>query len=81
MMIKLVIFIVAALVLYGLIRNKLLPSKKEPEQIDTTNMERDPICNTYVPEDTPHRLKYYDKMYFFCSQTCMDKFKAEKAKG
>jgi YHS domain-containing protein len=77
-MIKLVILLICGLVIYGLLRNKILPKKQAQKEIDTTNMERDPICNTYVSDDTEFKLKYYDKMYYFCSQDCMDKFKASK---
>ena len=78
-MVKIIVLVVCALVLYGLLRNKILPKKKEEKkELDTTNMEKDPICGTYVPEDTPYRVKYYEEIYFFCSEECMEKFKAKK---
>ena len=75
------LFIVAAIaVIFLLTKNKGLLGKKEEEKqaIDTTNMVKDPICGTYVEEDSEYKIKFYDKVYRFCSQDCLDKFKALK---
>lgn len=38
-------------------------------------MSRDPICGAKVPEgaDAP-RAEYKTRMYFFCSETCRERF-------
>jgi YHS domain-containing protein len=85
--IKIITFVVAAGILYLLTKSKLKKlagdflgggEKKDQHPVLTTDMEKDPICNTYVQQETPYRLKYYGKVYYFCSQECMDKFKEKK---
>ncbi len=79
---KLIFLIVVIGILVLLMKNKVLPNKKEEKDekkaIDTTNMSKDPVCGTYVEEGSEHRLKYYGKVYYFCSDECMEKFKAQK---
>lgn len=75
-MIKFAVLGLCLFVLVMLIKNK--GGKKEAPAIDTTEMVKDPVCGTYVDESTKHKLKYYDKVYCFCSQECMDNFKKEK---
>ena len=73
-------FVVLGLCLFAaimLFKNKG-SKKEEVKAIDTTDMVKDPICGTYVDETTKHKVKYYDKVYCFCSQECLDKFKEEK---
>ena len=81
MAVKLLIVAVALGVLYALIRNSMKQKaiKEKVEEVNTTNMEKDPVCDTYVEETTQYKLKYYNRVYFFCSQECLDKFKAIKA--
>jgi YHS domain-containing protein len=79
-MIKIIIFLASAGAFFLLVKNKVSGKNEEREKkaIDTTDMERDTICNTYVERDTPYRLKYYDRVYYFCSDECLEKFKSEK---
>ena len=37
-------------------------------------LKMDPICGTYIPEDTPYRIQYQGKTLYFCSETCMKTF-------
>jgi YHS domain-containing protein len=75
--------VVSVGLLYLLTKNKLKTlfsgggNTNEPKAV-TTDMEKDPICSTYVQQETPYKLKYYDKIYYFCSQECLDKFKDSK---
>lgn len=77
-MAKIVILMVCLGVLVLLIKNKFTYGKKEEKAIDTTNMVKDPVCNTYIDENSEYKVKYYEKIYHFCSQECMDKFKEQK---
>ena len=40
----------------------------------------DPVCSMDVTEDSEHHLHYHNQEYFFCSSTCLGKFKAEPEK-
>ena len=41
---------------------------------------RDPVCDMEVSRLTAfEEYLYQDKVYYFCSQTCREKFKAEPA--
>jgi YHS domain-containing protein len=77
--IKILVVAVSLGVLYFLMKSKLksLFGGNEPKVI-ATDMEKDPICDTYVQRETPYRLKYQGKVYYFCSQECADKFKVDK---
>ncbi|MDR2883888.1 MAG: YHS domain-containing protein [Deferribacteraceae bacterium] len=82
-MIKIVVFLVSAGAFFMLVKSKFSPkSKKEDTKaIDTTDMEKDTICGTYVQSDTQYRLKYFDRVYYFCSNECLEKFKANHKEG
>ena len=34
----------------------------------------DLICGMELPEKTKYEVKYKDKVYFFCSESCKDRF-------
>ena len=40
----------------------------------------DPVCGMNVTQDSEHHLHYHNQEYFFCSSTCLGKFKAEPEK-
>lgn len=41
---------------------------------------KDPVCGMDVEEATPHQFKLDGQKYYFCSASCMEKFKAEPEK-
>jgi Cu+-exporting ATPase len=42
---------------------------------------RDPVCGMMVdPHTTPHRQQFQGRSYYFCSASCLSKFKAEPQK-
>ncbi len=41
-------------------------------------MIQDPVCGTYVEEITDYKVKYYDKIYYFCSDKCKQNFIEQK---
>jgi YHS domain-containing protein len=77
MLLKLVILAISIVVLTVLIKNSL---KAKYKAVPATDMARDPVCDTYISNDTAFRLKYNNKLYHFCSKECMNKFKEEKLK-
>lgn len=79
MLINLLIFIVAAFILYKLItgdfkKKKEIQDKKKETLVATGVMTKDPICGTYVPANGDIRVKQGDKVHNFCSYECRDKF-------
>ncbi|MDU4251225.1 MULTISPECIES: heavy metal translocating P-type ATPase [Pseudomonas] len=44
---------------------------------ETSSAEvKDPVCGMMVKTDSPHQLQYAGKVYRFCSEKCLSKFKA-----
>ncbi|HDQ41663.1 MAG TPA: YHS domain-containing protein [Desulfonatronum sp.] len=78
-MLKFLIFIAAAFILYKLLTGDFKKKKdvqtKEKENLAATGvMTKDPVCGTYVPVDGDIRVKQGDKVHHFCSYECRDKF-------
>lgn len=78
-MLKFLIFIAAAFILYKLLtgdfKKKKEAQNKEKENLAATGvMTKDPVCGTYVPVDGDIRVKQGDKVHNFCSYECRDKF-------
>ncbi|MFH2140327.1 MAG: heavy metal translocating P-type ATPase [Pseudomonadota bacterium] len=44
------------------------------------NVNTDPVCGMKVTDSAPHRLEHLGRHYRFCSQHCLDKFKASPSK-
>lgn len=36
----------------------------------------DPVCGMEVKPDSPYQMQYEGRMYYFCSEHCLHKFKA-----
>lgn len=78
-MLKFLIFIAAAFILYKLLTGDLRKKKetqdKEKENLAANGvMAKDPVCGTYVPVDGDIRVKQGEKVHNFCSYECRDKF-------
>ena len=78
-MFKILIFLVAGFLLYKMImgdRNKKLADTKQQQDPieDSGEMVKDPICGTYVANDSPIRVKQGDQVHVFCSYDCRDRF-------
>lgn len=56
-------------------KNPVTAKRKEDTAVDT---KQDPICNAFVDTTTDFKVKYYDTIYYFCSQKCMDEFIQQK---
>uniref|UniRef100_I2Q120 TRASH domain-containing protein n=1 Tax=Desulfovibrio sp. U5L TaxID=596152 RepID=I2Q120_9BACT len=78
-MIKWLILIVAAFVLYKLFmgdrgRKKEQEVETKKRMAATGEMVKDPVCGTYVPADANIRARDGNKVYAFCSYECRDAF-------
>jgi len=78
-MIKLLIFVAALFVLWKLLtgdkKKKEVQQRKEQEaKAATGQMVRDPLCGTFVPQDSDIRVREGEKVYCFCSYECRDKY-------
>ena len=78
-MIKLLIFVGAVFILWKLLTGD--KKKKEVEQrkgqeakAASGQMVRDPMCGTFVPQDSDIRVREDGKVYCFCSYECRDKY-------
>lgn len=79
MMKILVPLLVFALVLFFFRKRKNsgeVEDKKELEK--AVEMKQDPVCGSYVEESTKYKVKYYDKIFYFCSEECKNKFIEQK---
>jgi Cu+-exporting ATPase len=45
---------------------------QESKNTDPSKTARDPVCNMTVDKDTALKAKIGDRMYYFCSQSCLD---------
>jgi YHS domain-containing protein len=80
---RLIFYAILGFIIYylvrGISRDNSSPQRKNPDnrrEFDSgKELKKDPVCGTYIPEDTPHRLIHKGHPYFFCSETCMKTFK------
>ncbi|EPR42289.1 YHS domain-containing protein [Desulfovibrio sp. X2] len=78
-MIKLLLFVACGYVLYRLFmgdkKKKEMTQKKNVEKmVATGQMVKDPVCGTYVPQDSDIRVRDGEKIHNFCSYECRDTF-------
>lgn len=78
---KFIIFLLAIAILYYLIKGdkkheKLKKPKQEVPQ-DSEDMVLDPQCQTYVTKDEAYRVKSGEKVYYFCSPECRERYLAK----
>ncbi len=87
---RLIIYAILGFIIYYLIRGfsksepKRPPSSSVPPAGNGKELKKDPVCGTYIPEDTPYRLKHKGVPWYFCSEACMKTFQkqiAEKKEG
>ena len=79
------LFVLAALfyLLYRLLtsgkkdQHKVGGEAENSNRIDDVLVE-DPVCHTYIPKGTATSFALNGETYYFCSNDCLKKFKAEK---
>ncbi|MCA1928076.1 MAG: YHS domain-containing protein [Calditerrivibrio sp.] len=74
-MLKLILFIALAYAAYALFKrsgNKEVEQKSESDS--PVELVKDPSCGTFVEKTTNYKVKFYDNIYYFCSEECRQKF-------
>ena len=56
---------------------RIARTNEEPSRIDDV-MVKDPYCNVYFPKRDGLHVRFKGEDLYFCSDTCRDKFLAEK---
>ena len=82
------IFVLAA-ILAGIYFFFKIKDKKQDEQkysesnddVKAVEMKHDSVCGSYVEETTKYKVKLHDKIYYFCSEECKNKFIEEHTKN
>ncbi len=75
-MLRLLILIGAIYLLYKMITGEKRHKTKEEveEKAKVGEMVKDPVCGTYVSVESDIRVRDGEKVYYFCSYECRDKF-------
>jgi len=75
-------FVVLGIVLFAVVKLFRGDKKKLEAENTTEEKAKDMVacdkCETFTESDTDFKVKYYDKVYRFCSKDCMDSFIEEK---
>lgn len=89
-MIKWIVIVVAAYVLYRLFANDILKKRAKEDAQDKKDIEKkvasgemvkDPQCGTYVSVEDSITVRDGERVYHFCSYDCRDRFLDALAKG
>lgn len=77
--IRFLILAVLFYILYRVIFSGNKNTEKPAELGDNEDvLMEDPVCHTYVPQNSAIKTEKNGKIYYFCSQKCCDAFKEEQ---
>jgi YHS domain-containing protein len=51
------------------------PAARKPSVEAGGELKRDPVCGTFISTSTALQKKVGGEVYYFCSETCRDRFK------
>lgn len=75
MITKILVFAAILLGVFFLFKRKNNKSVENKEEtVKAVEMKKDSVCGSYVEETTKYKVKLYDKIYYFCSEECKNKF-------
>lgn len=76
MVIKIVLLlaVVAGIVFYFKKKDKKSIENQSNELLNAVEMKQDSICGSFVEDTTKYKVKLNDKIYYFCSEECKNKF-------
>lgn len=73
----LIVFLRAAVGLIGRAVAQLFEPESENRRTRSVELKRDPVCGIYVSAETKVRKTVGGKEYYFCSESCRDRFRGE----
>ncbi len=73
----LIVFLRAAVGLIGRALAQLFEPESENRRTRSVELKRDPVCGIYVSAETKVRKTVGGKEYYFCSESCRDRFRGE----
>lgn len=73
----LIVFLRAAVGLIGRAVAQLFEPESENRRARSVELKRDPVCGIYVSAETKVRKTVGGKEYYFCSESCRDRFRGE----
>lgn len=77
-------FAIAGVVMFFKIKGKKSEDnllKDNKNEVPAVEMKQDVVCGSYVEDTTRYKVRLYDKVYYFCSSECMDKFIKDNTKS
>lgn len=86
-MIKAILYLIATVLIVSVLRSvigvilKGFSAQFKPAKPASTvpvggELKKDPVCGTFISTATSIQKKVGEKMYYFCSVECRDKFRA-----
>ena len=72
----LIVFLRAAVGLIGRAVAQLFEPDSQGGRASSVELKKDPVCGIYVSSETKVRKTVDGKEYYFCSESCRDRFKA-----
>ena len=76
----LLLAVVAGIVFFFKIKDKKSIEKQSDELLNAVEMKQDSVCGSFVEDTTKHKVKLNNKIYYFCSEECKNKFIEEHTK-
>lgn len=73
----LIVFLRAAVGLIGRAVAQLFEPESENRRTRSVELKRDPVCGIYVSAETKVRKTVGGKEYYFCSESCRDRFRGQ----
>ncbi len=82
-MVRFIFIIIGLYLFYVVLKEWILPKKsgkKSGSGLHEEKMVRDTVCGMFLPVRLAKRLEKDGKVYYFCSDKCMQKFLNEEGK-
>lgn len=76
----LLLAVVAGIVFFFKIKDKKSIEKQSDELVNAVEMKQDSVCGSFVEDTTKYKVKLNNKIYYFCSEECKNKFIEEHTK-
>ena len=76
----LLLAVVAGIVFFFKIKDKKSIEKQSDELVNAVEMKQVSVCGSFVEDNTKYKVKLNDKIYYFCSEECKNKFIEEHTK-